>query len=68
MRADGPRIVFVLNGTKLVDTDVSKFSTDGTVPADGIKRPGLHNKFGRIHWCGHGHNIFWRNIYIKELD
>ena len=65
--ADGPRIVFVLNGTTIVDADVSKYSTDGTVPPDGIKRPGLHNKTGRIHWCGHGHNIFWRNIRIKEL-
>lgn len=65
--ADGHHIAFVLNGTKIVDTDVSKFSTDGTVPADGIKRPGLHNLSGRIHWCGHGHNIFWRNIRIKEL-
>jgi len=67
VRADGSHITFVLNGTTLVDTDVSKFSTDGTVPADGIKRPGLHNKAGRIHWCGHGHNIFWRNIRIREL-
>lgn len=66
-RADGPRIAFVLNGVKIVDADVSKFSTDGTVPADGIRRPGLHNAFGRIHWCGHGHNIFWRNIRIREL-
>ena len=65
--ADGSRIVFVLNGTTIVDADISKFSTDGTVPPDGIKRPGLHNKTGRIHWCGHGHNIFWRNIRIKEL-
>ena len=65
--ADGPHIVFVLNGTKIVDADVSRFSTDGTVPPDGVKRPGLHNKSGRIHWCGHGHNIFWRNIRIKEL-
>lgn len=65
--ADGSRIVFVLNGTTIVDADVSKYSTDGTVPADGIKRPGLHNKTGRIHWCGHGHNILWKNIRIKEL-
>lgn len=65
--ADGSRIAFVLNGTTIVDADVSKYSTDGTVPADGIKRPGLHNKAGRIHWCGHGHNIFWRNIRIREL-
>ena len=65
--ADGPRIVFVLNGATLVDADVSKYSTDGTRPADGIKRPGLHNASGRIHWCGHGHDIYWRNVRIKEL-
>jgi len=65
--ADGPRITVVLNGTTIVDADVSKYSTDGTVPADGIKRPGLHNKSGRLHWCGHGHGIYWRNIRIKEL-
>ena len=65
--ADGPRVKFVLNGSTLVDADVSQYSTDGTVPADGIRRPGLHNKSGRIHWCGHGHNIFWRNIRIKEI-
>ena len=65
--ANGLKIKVVLNGTTIVDTDVSKFSTDGTVPADGIKRPGLHNRTGRIHWCGHGHNIYWRNIRIKEL-
>ena len=65
--ADGPRVKFVLNGATLVDADVSQYSTDGTVPADGIRRPGLHNKSGRIHWCGHGHNIFWRNIRIREI-
>ena len=66
--AKGHRITFVLNGTTVVDADVSKYSTDGTVPADGIKRPGLHNTHGRIHWCGHGHNVVWRNVRIKELD
>ena len=56
-----------MNGEKIVDADVSKFSTDGTVPPDGIKRPGLHNRSGRIHWCGHGEDIFWRNVRIREL-
>ena len=65
--AIGPKITVVLNGEKIVDADVSKYSTDGTVPPDGIKRPGLHNRSGRIHWCGHGEDIFWRNIRIREL-
>lgn len=63
--ANGPRITVVLNGTTIVDADVSKYPTDGS--DDGIRRPGLHNKTGRIHWCGHGHGVFWRNIRIREL-
>ena len=65
--AIGTKITVVLNGEKIVDADVSQYSTDGTVPPDGIKRPGLHNRTGRIHWCGHGEDIFWRNIRIREL-
>lgn len=63
--ANGSRITVVLNGTTVVDDDVSKYSTDGS--EDGTKRPGLHNKSGRIHWCGHGNGVRWRNIRIKEL-
>jgi len=63
--ANGSRITVVLNGTTIVDADVSKYSTDGK--EDGTKRPGLHNKSGRIHWCGHGNDVRWRNIRIKEL-
>ena len=65
--AIGTRITVVLNGEQIVDTDVSMFPTDGTSPYDGVKRPGLHNRVGRLHWCGHGTNIFWRNIRILEL-
>lgn len=63
--ANGPRITVVLNGTTIVDADVSAYPTDESY--DGVRRPGLHNTTGRIHWCGHGHGIYWRNIRIKEL-
>ena len=63
--ANGSRIAVVLNGTTIVDDDVAKYSTDGR--EDGIKRPGLHNKSGRIHWCGHGSEVRWRDIRIREL-
>ena len=66
--AIGTKITVVLNGETIVDADVSQYSTDGTVPPDGIKRPGLHNRSGRIHWCGHGEDNFWRNIRIRELS
>ena len=65
--AIGTKITVVLNGETIVDADVSQYSTDGTVPPDGIKRPGLHNRSGRIHWCGHGEDIFWRNVRILAL-
>ena len=65
--ANGPKIKVVLNGTTIVDADVSAYSVYGVNPPDAIRRPGLHNAKGRLHWCGHGHNIFWRNIRIKEL-
>ncbi|MGN0833972.1 MAG: DUF1080 domain-containing protein [Kiritimatiellia bacterium] len=63
--ADGSRITVVLNGATVVDDDVSQYSTDGR--EDGVKRPGLHNQSGRIHWCGHGSDVRWRNIRIREL-
>ena len=65
--AIGTRITVVLNGEEIVDADVAAFSTDGTFPSDGVKRLGLHNRSGRLHWCGHGANIFWRNVRILEL-
>ena len=65
--AIGTKISVNLNGERIVDADVAGYTTDGTVPPDGIKRPGLHNRSGRIHWCGHGADIFWQNVRILEL-
>ena len=39
---------------------------DGDTP-DGKGRPGLHNKTGRIGWCGHGTAFKLKNIRVKEL-
>ena len=65
VKAVGTRVTVTLNGTVVVDDDVAKYPTDGS--GDGVKRPGLHNLTGRLHWCGHGHNIYWKNIRIREL-
>jgi hypothetical protein len=46
--------------------DVSKFKGDGDTP-DKRRHPGLHNRKGRIGWLGHGCNVKWKNIRIKEL-
>ena len=63
--ACGTRIRVTLNGEVIVEDDVAKYPTDAS--RDGVARPGLHNLSGRLHWCGHGHNIFWRNIRIREI-
>ena len=62
----GSEIEVYLNGYLITKADVSKFKGDGDTP-DGRKHPGLHNMKGRIGWLGHGHNVKWKNIRIKEL-
>ena len=63
----GSEIEVYLNGYLITKADVSKFKGDGTDTPDGKKHPGLHNTKGRIGWLGHGHNVKWKNIRIKEL-
>ena len=62
----GSEIEFYLNGYLITKGDVSAFKGDGDTP-DKRKHPGLHNAKGHIGWLGHGHNVKWRNIRIKEL-
>ena len=62
----GSEIEVYLNGYLITKADVSKFRGDGDTP-DKRQHPGLHNTRGRIGWLGHGHNVKWKNIRIKEL-
>lgn len=62
----GSEIEYYLNGYLITKADVSKYKGDGDTP-DKRKHPGLHNKRGHIGWLGHGHNVKWKNIRIKEL-
>ena len=62
----GSEIEVYLNGYLVTKADVSKFRGDGDT-ADGRAHPGLHNMRGRIGWLGHGHNVKWKNIRVKEL-
>jgi hypothetical protein len=61
--ADGSHIKVTLNGTVIVDADLSK--VDKT--ADHQEHPGLHNAKGYIGWLGHGDPVAFRSIRIKEL-
>ncbi len=62
----GSEIEVYLNGYLITKADVSKFKGDGDTP-DGREHPGIARKAGRIGWLGHGHNVKWKNIRIKEL-
>lgn len=61
--ADGSCIKITLNGTVILEADISKI--DKTL--DGEKHPGLHNAKGYIGWLGHGDPVAFRNVRIKEL-
>lgn len=62
----GKQVKVVLNGETIVDADIEKASTPNTV--DKQKHPGLKNDKGYIAFCGHGADIEFRNIRIKELQ
>jgi len=63
--ADGSKITIKLNGTTIVDADISKLDVSQKV-LDG--HPGLKNEKGYISFCGHGSKLWFRNLRIKELD
>ncbi|GMU22035.1 MAG: hypothetical protein AMXMBFR13_21230 [Phycisphaerae bacterium] len=61
--ARGPHIQVFLNGSPILDTDVSKI--DKT--PDERDHPGLQNKEGHIGFMGHGADLQFRNIRLKVL-
>lgn len=63
--ADGDNIKITLNGVVIVDANIREASKNGTL--DGKDHPGLLNKSGHIGFLGHGSEVKFRNIRIKEL-
>jgi hypothetical protein len=63
--ARGKHITVILNGETIVDADVAKASEKGTL--DGKEHPGLARDSGHICFCGHGAEVWFRNLRIKEL-
>lgn len=61
----GSKIKITLNGTVIVEGDISEASKNGT--ADGKEHPGLMRKKGHIGFLGHGSLVKFRNIRIKEI-
>lgn len=62
---DGTRITVILNGTTIVDGDISGAIENGTM--DHNDHPGLLRDKGYIGFLGHGSVVRFRNIRIKEL-
>jgi 3-keto-disaccharide hydrolase len=64
--ANGSHITVKLNGTVIVDADIEKAGKPMTM--DGLEHPGLFNTTGHIAFLGHGHELKFRNLFIKELE
>ncbi|MCA1756634.1 MAG: DUF1080 domain-containing protein [Bacteroidales bacterium] len=62
---EGTRIRVILNGTTIVDGDISDAIRNGTM--DHNEHPGLLRDRGHIGFLGHGSVVRFRNIRIKEL-
>jgi len=63
IRCQGSQVTITLNGTVIVDADLSKIEET----MDHRGHPGLHNAKGYIGFLGHGSYLEFRNIRIKEL-
>ncbi len=63
--ANGRQITVILNGETIVDADLDKVSENGTI--DGKVHPGVKREKGHICFCGHGAEVWFRNLRIREL-
>ncbi|SKB30188.1 3-keto-disaccharide hydrolase [Daejeonella lutea] len=61
----GPKIKVTLNGTVILDADITEARKNGAV--DGKPHPGLLRESGHIGFLGHGSPVKFRNIRIKDL-
>lgn len=61
--AKGSKIKIILNGATIVDADLDSVKDEAVLK----KHPGLKNKKGHIGFLGHGAEVEFRNIRIKEL-
>jgi hypothetical protein len=62
--AVGGKIKVELNGTVITEADLDKIEKT----MDGKNHPGLHWPSGRIGFLGHGAELEFRNIRIRELN
>ncbi len=63
---NGSKIKITLNGTVILDGDIEEASKNGTL--DGRDHPGLKREKGYIGFLGHGSELKFRNIRLKDLS
>ncbi|MDB5261845.1 MAG: hypothetical protein JWQ14_1126 [Adhaeribacter sp.] len=63
---NGPKIKIILNGTTILDGDLTQARKNGTL--DKKDHPGIHRNTGHIAFLGHGSKLAFRNIRIKDLS
>ncbi|GAA5221082.1 DUF1080 domain-containing protein [Membranihabitans marinus] len=61
----GDQYKVILNGETILDVNIKKATKKGTL--DGKKHPGLKRKKGHIGFLGHGSEVKFKNLRIKEL-
>ncbi|MCB9208605.1 MAG: DUF1080 domain-containing protein [Ignavibacteriales bacterium] len=61
----GSKVKVILNGIVIVDGDIADASKNGTM--DHKDHPGINRTSGYIGFLGHGSELKFRNIRIKEL-
>ena len=62
----GSHVTVGVNGRKIVDADTAPFR-DGQPTPDGQPHPGLARTRGHIGFLGHGDEVHFRNIRVREL-
>ncbi|WP_340111493.1 DUF1080 domain-containing protein [Maribellus mangrovi] len=62
----GTKIKITLNGEVILDGDIADARKNGT--KDGKDHPGLKRDKGYIGFLGHGSQLYFRNIRIKDLS
>ena len=62
---EGRRVEVVLNGETIIDVDLDDAAKAGTL--DGQPHPGLKRETGHLGFLGHGDQVEFRNLRIKEL-
>ena len=62
----GSKVKITLNGEVILDGDIADARENGT--KDGKKHPGLKRDKGYIGFLGHGSELKFRNLRIKDLS